>query len=339
MASLDEKKKEFTVITAGMVVVDIISAGMERFAHPGEMMFVPHGVEVHIGGHPADVAIDLANLGLDPGGIGVIAAVGTDIFGDFIEETITSQGIHSFLQRNAVGTSKNMIFIIEGEDRRFHLDPGANLTLEPEHVKQVLSMHTPEVFCCRPGYSGMDLHMESILKEIPDILRVLDFCNPYNKPCDYITLALRHVDVFHSNSGEAMKATDTKTPDDAVRALLDAGIPLLLITSGHEGAQLTTQDFTVVQRGFSVNAIDPTGAGDAFCAGFIKKILEFGISKKEDLSQDDAIEALLYAQAAGAVCASAVGCTTGVSQAAIQDLLQGQGDTVRKNTRTRETKV
>jgi len=56
---------------------------------------------------------------------------------------------------------------------------------------------------------------------------------------------------------------------------------------------------------------DPTGAGDALCAGILFKVYELLKSGKtlEDLSVDEVVRILLYGQAAGVACIGMIGTT------------------------------
>jgi len=326
-------ENKLDVVTAGMIVCDVIAAGIERFAEPGEMMFIPDKIHVRPGGHPLNVALDLVQLGNNPKKIGIVAAVGKDTFGDFLQEELSKKNINSFLQRNDHETSKNVIFVKKNEDRRFHLDPGANLGLEVDHVKKILSEYNPKVFCCRPGYSGIDLEMKSIYKWAKNSLIVLDVCNPYNKPWSYLNSALRYVDVFHGNDGEAMKLTSTESKEDAIDYLLDKGIKALLITEGEKGAGYITKSYRIKQPAYSIDAIDPSGSGDAFCSGFITKYLQNGFKNVDDIEPEKASEILLFAQAVGASAASDVGCSKGVSKENVEKLIVEQGNKIRKETK------
>lgn len=70
-----------------------------------------------------------------------------------------------------------------------------------------------------------------------------------------------------------------------------------MITLGEKGAYYFDRKESGVVPGFVVKAVDPTAAGDAFIGGFAVRILE-GDSLKE---------AILYANAAGALAATKQG--------------------------------
>jgi len=79
--------------------------------------------------------------------------------------------------------------------------------------------------------------------------------------------------------------------------------------------------------------VDPTGTGDAFCAGVIYKIIEkYGRKLDEisyaSLSLDDVSSITLFAQAVGASACTAPGTTNGVNKDTIMNLLQEQGEDI-----------
>lgn len=308
------------VLTTGMIVADILCADLPRFADEGEMFFVPSGIRFTIGGHPANVAIDLVNLGLKPKDVGVIAAVGKDIFGEFIKKFLQKYKLNTFLQEiKDTATSKNIILILKNEDRRFHLDAGANLKLSADYVKKILLKHKPRVLCIRPGYSGIDLKIPFILKDLKNTFVMLDICQPYKKKWSYILPALKYVSALHCNENEAMKVAGKKNINDAVRKLLNYGVKNIFITSGEKGAKLITAQKEIFQKSFKVKAVDPTGCGDAFCAAVVYKLIKWNNFNLENLSNEKLSELLSFAQKAGALTATEVGTTTALQKFKIKN--------------------
>jgi len=86
---------------------------------------------------------------------------------------------------------------------------------------------------------------------------------------------------------------------------------------------------------FRVEAVDPTGAGDAFCAGFIQALLEAGLSGGgiADAPLDSLRGVLLVGGAAGAACVTAPGATTAVTKSVVEGLIRRQGGEVLSGTR------
>jgi ribokinase len=58
-------------------------------------------------------------------------------------------------------------------------------------------------------------------------------------------------------------------PEQAARSLLSLGSEVLIVTQGEEGCHVWTADYSFLSPGFAVDAVDTTGAGDAFHGGFI----------------------------------------------------------------------
>ncbi|MER6411056.1 carbohydrate kinase family protein [Streptomyces humidus] len=81
---------------------------------------------------------------------------------------------------------------------------------------------------------------------------------------------LEHCEAFLPNAEEAMRYTGAACPRAAARALT-AYVPLAVVTLGAEGAYAVdrrTGESAEVPA-IAVEALDPTGAGDVFVAGFV----------------------------------------------------------------------
>jgi sugar/nucleoside kinase (ribokinase family) len=87
---------------------------------------------------------------------------------------------------------------------------------------------------------------------------------------DAFDLALRH-DVVVSNEPDLLDVTGTWTLSDATAALQHRmrgeNLRAALITRGGEGCRVVTETQSLNIPAFSVEVVDPTGAGDAFVAG------------------------------------------------------------------------
>ncbi|MEV6400575.1 PfkB family carbohydrate kinase [Streptomyces sp. NPDC051907] len=81
---------------------------------------------------------------------------------------------------------------------------------------------------------------------------------------------LEHCEAFLPNAEEAMRYTRTDCPRAAARALTEK-VPVAVVTLGAEGAYAVdgaTGESAQVPA-IEVEALDPTGAGDVFVAGFV----------------------------------------------------------------------
>lgn len=318
------------VMAVGTVMVDVLAVDLPHVAEPGHVVYTRRPIESHIGGHPIDVAIDLAEMGYPAPAIGVVAAVGTGMYGNYVREVIARYDFRTYLQEVPThDTGRNMVLEVEREDRRFHIDPGANWFLQPSHVADAIESFAPEVLTLRPGYTGIDLHLADLLEDLDDVLVVMDVMQPHpSRPPDLVLAALSNVDVVHCNPHEAMTVTGESTVESAVRRLLNLGPRLVLLTSGGHGARAITATHTVTQPGYRIDVVDPTGCGDAFCAGAIEWLI--GSSERPlgaataGLTPDDLPRLLAHAQAVGAAAATAAGCVEGVSRRLVDHLRESQ---------------
>lgn len=327
------------VTCAGILVVDIIAADLPKISDPGELIFAPKGIEIHLGGHSGNVSIDLIKLGLNEGTVSSIGAIGNDIFGNFIEETLRRHGVIAHLQKVPnVGTSKDLILVVRGEDRRYHVDNGANQFLSPDYVLSVVKEEKPVVF-----YAGgvgfttvLDEQLPGILKRVKGLgaLTFVDPVAPYMHGWSFLIPAMKWTDIFHCNIDEARQITGEEDPYKACESLINMGASMVVISLGDKGLIARTKKNMFKMPAFKVSVIDPTGAGDALCAGIISGFLRrtgYEPSDIINLSTNDIIEILLAGEAAGAACVTMVGTTTAVTEDNVKRILEAQSEEIKRN--------
>ncbi len=325
------------VTTCGILVTDIIAAGLPAVATPGELLYTPRGIHVSIGGHPANVSIDLIKLGLPKGEVSLTGPVGDDPFGTFVANVLREYSVEAHLQTvKNVGTCKDMILVVKGEDRRFHVDVGANIYLDQGLVKAWLREEKPFLFYV--GATGLlgsfDDKLAETLEEAKGLgcVTFVDVVKPYQKGWDFLFPAFKYMDLFHCNIDEAKSITGKTDLYSASQTLIQAGVGVTLVTLGERGGYARARTFRIAFPAFKINVVDPSGAGDAFCAGIILKLVEEHLrtrieeGKPRLVSVEKWVETLTFAAAAGAVCCMAEGTTTSVSRVNVEKLLAEQGD-------------
>lgn len=129
-----------------------------------------------------------------------------------------------------------------------------------------------------------------------------------------------------------MHKNTTTAKNIAARALIDQGVRGVIVTDGKNGLTARTKDVLVEMPSYKVTQLDPTGAGDALCAGIINFI--YTMQELENVfSVDKFTKALLLGQATGAACVTGIGATTNVTKRYVSQILPSKGD-LRENTRT-----
>ena len=321
-------------------MADVIAADLPKVSDPGELTFAPIGIRLAIGGHPANVSVDLLQLGIARGEVGLVGAVGTDVFGDFMEKTLRERGVITHLKRvSGVGTTSDAILVVKGEDRRFHVDLGASWYFDPDELLPVLRREKPSLLYVAVGICGrLDERLAEVLEEGKRLgcVTFVDLAAPYGKGWDFIRGPLRWTDIFHCNDEEAMNISGTKGLDEAKNGLINMGAKMVFVTLGTKGATLQdSRGVSMEQIPFKVDAVDPTGAGDAFCAGIITEMIKGNLLGKIAVGLDlESMKHLLtVGQATGAVCTMGVGATTTVTRENLDRLLTDQGKGVEAGTR------
>ena len=332
------------VLASGFITVDIISAGLDKIPEPGELVFAPLGVRIRLGGHPGNVSVDLVQMGLEAGVVGAAAAVGKDPMRDFVKKVLESKGVTAFLQEvDDAETGKTVILVVKNEDRRYINEPGANLHLSYDFVLNALKRVKPRIFYIASGLLGdFDYRVWELLRECKEngILTVVDLVRPFGKEWDFIHPALQYSDVLHCNVSELEGITGGLALEDGIKWLVKRGVKLPVISDGERGLTAYFSERIIRQPSFKVNVVDPTGAGDALCAGIVYKLLMSARSGKrlEDLSLEEVVDMLLYGQASGAACVEEIGTTPGVTAKRIREILEEQSEKVMSQMRIEEMK-
>ncbi|MEM5879166.1 MAG: PfkB family carbohydrate kinase, partial [Candidatus Aenigmatarchaeota archaeon] len=108
---------------------------------------------------------------------------------------------------------------------------------------------------------------------------------------------LETTNFFFPDYEEGKAITKIKKPKEIVRRLLDLGPEIVALKCGKNGSCVGNKDRIIYSKGFKVNSIQTTGAGDIFDAAFIKAYFS-GLSLEECAK---------FANAAGALYTTRVG--------------------------------
>jgi sugar/nucleoside kinase (ribokinase family) len=81
-------------------------------------------------------------------------------------------------------------------------------------------------------------------------------------------------DILLPSGDELTLLTGEKDTEQACRRLLLSNVKIIVLKLGVRGCRIYTRDNIFEVPGFKIKAIDPTGAGDCFDAGFISAYLD-----------------------------------------------------------------
>ena len=250
-------------------------------------------IEKTLGGSAANVAAWAASSGAS---VQFIGCVGQDDLARN-ESNFATAGVSARLQVSDRATG-SIVVLVDGDSRSMLTDRGANQDLNLDAIEAELA-DAKVVYLS--GYALLGKSAESVLGLIErahghGALVAVDpgstgYIEDYG--VERYRELLKHVDVCFPNLEEA----------ELLR--LEGQVPLLVITDGERGATSQLGDGEELRAsGLTVDSVDPTGAGDAFCGVFLARFAE----SRAGLSDSTAVaEALNAGIAAGAKAVTTLG--------------------------------
>jgi len=294
---------------AGILVADTFCGPMKRIPSEGELLLIDQ-MPSKAGGCAANVAIDLAKQGFVTETCG---CVGADSSAEVLLGSLRAAGVgcEQIQGLESHPTSKTVILLVEGQDRRYIHLFGANAAFQ---VKQI---RLDWIDRLKVFYLGGLFILPAIRHdEMADLLNycrqrgivtVVDVVVPLGySGMDAILPLLPHIDYFLPNDDEAQRLTGFPDTDHQLEAFLRQGARTVVVTCGHKGSQAACGGKRWQADAYQVLSIDPSGAGDAFAAGVVS-----GVLRRWDMSRT-----LSYAAALGASATTAIGTTDGVFNSA-----------------------
>ena len=299
-----------TCLCSGILYADVACWPISHVPSEGELVPTDK-IELNLGGCAANVAIDLARLGVD---VMLSGCVGDDALSDFIVRSVSVPKVDiSRLQKSenrCPGTALHLN--VEGQDRRFICTTGANddYTFDDELFTLIAepNLSRPKVF-----YLGGFFMLRALeTEQTPLFLKtaqkhgwttLVDVVLYGDRPYwDILKPLLPHTDIFMPNEHEGEKIAGIRNPHDQAKKFLDAGAGAVIITQGENGTLYVSEKEQYRTGVYPTNYVSGSGAGDAFDAGLIAALLE-GCGHRE---------AIRWGSALGASCVRQVSTTSGV---------------------------
>ena len=251
------------ICVVGSCMIDLISR-VPRLPTLGETL-VGHSFHMGYGGKGANQATAAARLGAR---VSMVAKVGRDVFGEgtvdnFRANDIDTQFVLSDPDRFS-GVAP--IFVDDRAQNVIVIVPGANDGLTPDDVRAAgAEIRAADIVCCQ-----LEVPVETTLEafRIARAANVMTILNPAPAaalPDELLSLT----DICVPNEVEAQMLTgrsvySVEDAEAAARDLLARGPRSVIVTLGSRGALLVSGDTRQHVPALPVDAVDPTGAGDAF---------------------------------------------------------------------------
>ena len=251
-----------------------------QFPKPGETIF-GQKFDLGFGGKGANQAVAARLCGAE---VFMVARVGSDLFGPATIENFRKQGIDPTHVKQVEGLSSGVapIFVDPNGQNRILVVKGANDALKPADVDAAAeTLKSADCIVLQ-----FEIPVQTVYYTIEFARKHGIRCILNPAPAQPVDLnALKDLDYFVPNESEAEAITGrpVKSIEDAKECaenLVAGGIRRVIITLGSNGSLIASRDGSEHVPPFKVNAIDSTGAGDAFIGSFAVFLGE-GVPEKE----------------------------------------------------------
>ncbi|AEW99910.1 ribokinase [Streptantibioticus cattleyicolor] len=303
---------EYDLLVVGSANADLV-IGVERRPAAGETV-LGSDLAVHPGGKGANQAVAAARLGARTA---LLARVGDDAHGRLLLDAQRAAGVDPVgVLVGGAPTGVALITVDPSGDNSIVVSPGANGRLTPEDVRAAAGLFQAS----RVVSAQLEVPLETVVEAVrhlaPGSRFVLNPSPPRPLPrelleaCDPLIVNEHEAKVILAGA-DGSGADVGEDPQGWARALLALGPRSVVVTLGAEGALVAWPERVVRVPSVTVDAVDTTGAGDAFTAALACR-LGAGASLQE---------AARYAARVGAVAVTRHGAQESYPTAAEVDAL------------------
>ncbi|MFH8340439.1 ribokinase [Streptomyces sp. AM6-12] len=252
---------DYDLLVVGSANADLV-IGVERRPAAGETV-LGGDLSTHPGGKGANQAVAAARLGARTA---LLARVGADGHGRLLLDSLRSAGVDpAGVLEGGAPTGVALITVDPSGDNSIVVSPGANARLTPADVRSA----APLLRAARVVSAQLEIPLETVeevVRALPSGTRfVLNPSPPRPLPAEVLAAC----DPLIVNEHEArviLGESAGAEPEDWARGLLALGPRSVVVTLGARGALVYDGSGARRVASVKVDAVDTTGAGDAFTA-------------------------------------------------------------------------
>ncbi|MGE5673247.1 MAG: carbohydrate kinase family protein [Mycobacterium leprae] len=265
------------VTCVGGMVADLLARPVRNLPTPGRLELVRE-MALAPGGCALNTASALARLGVTAR---LVGKTGADGLGDYLLQTLTDRGVDvAGVQRSeTVGTSASMVLVYEGGERGFVHTYGATAEFRAADIDWSVAGRSRIFFVGQalllPGFDGEPAAWALAEARRRGLITVMDTVwDATGAWLAKIGCCLEHLDYFVPSYDEARAMTGLSEPPAIARFFRNRGVRTVGIKLAERGCYLADEEGEFWVDGFTVDAVDTTGAGDAWVGGFLAGILQ-----------------------------------------------------------------
>ncbi|MCI8724775.1 MAG: carbohydrate kinase family protein [Hungatella sp.] len=281
----------------GIINCDLLYSGLDAIPNEGEEVFSKR-FDIQLGGGNPAIMVNLSRLKIP---VQMVTFLGKDLFSNHMQILLERQGIRYTNLYEGDGMPLNITSVAVTKRDRTFLTYMGRVTLKEEDVDQIYRQFTGaklvRMYCDLENEKLLQMYVR--LKEEGSIL-TMDTGWEDDLSVEKYRKYLELADYYTPNEMEALKITGTSSVPEAAR-VLSGFFDEVIIKLGKNGCYYQGKGKTRTLKPLEhVDAVDATGAGDAFMAGFM-----YGLY--HDYSTEDCIR---LGNVMGGYCVQAVGCLT-----------------------------
>ena len=294
---------KYDILFIGTAIVDSIIKGFDPEPVSATGFRADSG-SLNIGGEAVNGSIAAAKLGMKTA---ILCALGNDAAGDMIASALSWHGVDTgcIVRSDDHPTPVTTMFVAEDGTRKSITNGAHRYNFHPERFAEAIS-------------DAKAIVLGSLFRapfDEPDVIRTITteahakgitvfadtkLPNFTKMNINDIADSLPMIDYITPNEDEARYCSGEEEPEKMADVLLEKGVRNVIIKLGSKGCFFKNKEGSLYLPAHNIDAVDATGAGDNFLAGFASELIR----------GSNVRQALAFANACGAICTSAVGADT-----------------------------
>jgi sugar/nucleoside kinase (ribokinase family) len=274
------------VATLDLHVHNVCMPGRDDASYLQNYRFTP-------GGSALNMAFSLVQLGSF---VSLCTRLGNDFPGAFVREFMERLGLRLITRESERPTTFSIINVADDGRMGIAHFEGANDDIAPADVP-IFELAQHDVLHIGGALSMDALDGEpltGLLKQAKSLGKIVSVHTSRKTRKKHLLLkSLPYIDYLFMNALESSEITGRGEVPEAANWLHDRGVQTVAITLGPDGAFISSEDFAGRIAAQRVSAVDSSGCGDAFTAGFLA-----GVSRNLDI-----LECAVWGNVVGGICA------------------------------------
>ncbi|MHB1485836.1 MAG: carbohydrate kinase family protein [Saccharofermentanales bacterium] len=295
------------IACVGILVADAIAKPVEKIPEKGRLELVDT-LGLYTGGCASSASIDMSIIGRN---VAIIGKIGNDGFGMFMKNSLEQKGVGTkgLIVDPQGATSASLVIVTPDGERSFIHCTGSNGTFVEADIPYDVIAESKLVFVAgtmlMPAFDGEECAL--FLKKSKKMGKTTALDTAWDSKGRWMKVlapCMPYIDIFLPSYEEAVELSGKKDPDEIADTFLAMGPSIVVIKLGKDGCLIKTKsgERHKIPTYNRIKAVDTTGAGDAFCSGFLSAYV----------NGSSLTDCGMFANAVGTHCVMAKGASTGI---------------------------